>query len=132
MIGDMIMPRFKIETSLFDPLVIELGDKVYTSVPRSVQLTETVKDLDAERLAKKISDNDFAVQFLGLMFDVNPQEFRVLDRAIMEAIADRALDYVRPVTPIIPPTVAEQKIKDAVAEALDSKNGRKSEDEISH
>ena len=125
------MPRFKIETSLFDPLVIELGDKVYTSVPRSVQLSEAVKDLDADRLSKKISDNDFAVQFLGLMFDVNPQEFKVLDRAIMEAIAERALDYVHPPAPKVPPTVAEQKIADAIAEAKDSKNGPKPEGGIS-
>lgn len=124
------MPRFKIETSLFDPLVIELGDKVFTSVPRSVQLVETVTALDADRSAKKISDNDFMIQFLGLMFDVNPQEFRVLDKAIMEAIADRALAYVHPPAPVVPlvlPTVAEQKIADAIAEASDPKNAKKPE-----
>lgn len=88
------MPRRRIETSLWDPLVIELGDKVYTSVPRSVRLTEDVKALDEKRASGAVDLYTFLIQFLGLFFDVNPEEFRGLDRAILEAIGDEALAYV--------------------------------------
>lgn len=90
------MPRHRIELSLWDPLVIELGDKVYTSVPRSVRLTEDVKVLDEKRLAGTVDIYGFLVQFLGLFFGVNPEEFRGMDRAILEAIGDKALEYVNP------------------------------------
>jgi len=121
------MPRFRIEESLFDPLVIELGGRVFTSVPRSVQLVETVQALDGRRKAKEISDTDFMIQFLGLMFDVNPQEFKVLDKAIIEAIADRALEYVHPATSKISPAADEKKIAEAIEEAKDPKNEKKPE-----
>ena len=90
------MPRHRIELSLWDPLVIELGDKTYTSVPRSVRLTEDVKALDEKRVSGAVDLYTFLVQFLGLFFDVNPEEFRGMDRAILEAIGDAALEYVNP------------------------------------
>lgn len=76
--------------------MIELGDKVYTSVPRSVRLTDDVRALDEKRKSGGVDLYNFLIQFLGLFFDVNPEEFRGLDRAILEAIGDEANAYVSP------------------------------------
>jgi hypothetical protein len=58
-----------------------------------------VKALDEKRAAGAVDLYNFLVQFLGLFFDVNPEEFRGMDRAILEAIGDAALEYVNPTKP---------------------------------
>jgi len=111
------MPRHRIELSLWDPLVIELGDKVYTSVPRSVRLTEDVKALDEKRVAGTVDLYNFLTQFLGLFFGVNPEEFRGMDRAYLEALGDKALEYVnqQPKSEKKPDTMTVEKAVTPVA-----------------
>jgi len=111
------MPRHRIELSLWDPLVIELGDKVYTSVPRSVRLMEDVKALDEKRVAGTVDLYNFLTQFLGLFFGVNPEEFRGMDRAYLEALGDKALEYVnqQPKSEKKPDTMTVEKAVTPVA-----------------
>ena len=111
------MPRHRIELSLWDPLVIELGDKVYTSVPRSVRLMEDVKALDEKRVAGTVDLYNFLTQFLGLFFGVNPEEFQGMDRAYLEALGDKALEYVnqQPKSEKKPDTMTVEKAVTPVA-----------------
>lgn len=88
------MPRVTIATSLWDPLIIELEEKVYTSVPRSARFLQDQRDLKKKFAEKEISELDYLSQTLGLTFGVNPEEFRTLDRAYLMAFVEEASKYI--------------------------------------
>jgi len=88
------VPRCKIETSLFDPLIIELGEKVYTSVHRSVRLIKAFDELQAKRKSGAVSDLDATIQILGLIFGVDAEEFQTIDQTYLQAIAEKAMEYM--------------------------------------
>jgi hypothetical protein len=116
------MPRYIFETSLFDPLVIELGDKVYTSVPRSVRLIQDMEDLKKKYEAGMVSELDLMVQILGLVFGLNPDEFRTIDRSYLEAFTEKATGYIgegkgKPANftdPTVPPAQKEESEKNVL------------------
>lgn len=129
------MPRFKIETSLFEPVTIEVeSGRTYESVPLSPLLIREVSKLEEQRKARTLDGDVYVVQAVALIFGLKPEEVEIIDIRLLSQMLEHATAAMSggkagKVTAeiVIPPTVAEQKIKDAVAEALDSKNGPKPE-----
>lgn len=89
------MPRVTLDAkSLFDPLVIEMGDRIYTSVPRSPQLVEKTEELRRMVESKQITLIDNIARTLALVFGADTEEFRVLDMAILNAFMDAVNNYL--------------------------------------
>lgn len=81
------MKRFVVETSLFEPFEVEIGDNVYVTQPMSAKLIREINDLDAQMRGKKIDQMDATVKICALMFGVDPVEFDVMDvRALTPAM----------------------------------------------
>jgi len=129
------MPRFKIETSLFEPVTIEVeGGRTYESVPLSPLLIREVQKLEEQRKAKTLDGDVYVVQAVALIFGLKPEEVEIIDIRLLSQMLEHATTAIMggKAGKVMPEnftssTVAEQKIKDAVAEALDSKNGLKPE-----
>lgn len=125
------MPRFKIETSLFEPVTIEVeGGRIYESVPLSPLLIREVSKLEEQRKAKTLDGDVYVVQAVALIFGLKPEEVEIIDIRLLSQMLEHATAAMSggkagKITPEVSPSVAEQKIKDAVAEALDSKNEQK-------
>ncbi len=121
------MPRVKIETSLYDPLVIELGDKVYTSVPRSMRLIRELETLKKKGESGEIDDLEVSAGVLGFVFGVESVEFETIDGALLVAIAEKATQYIgswKPKGPI-PAPAPDFKLPTAEEVVAAQKEGRK-------
>ena len=94
------MPRFKIETSFFEPVTIEIeGGRTYESVPLSDLLVREMSKIAEQRKAKTLGDNEYVVQAVALIFGLKTEEaetidFRVLTR--MVELANSALNAGKP------------------------------------
>lgn len=81
------MKRFVVETSLYEPIEVQIGDKVYTTQPLSNALIKSIGAVEAAVREKKISDVDGAVRLAALVFGAPPEEFETLDlRALNPAV----------------------------------------------
>lgn len=89
------MPRVKLDkASLFDPLEIDLGDMTLKSVPRSPVLIEKTEELRRSVESKQIEPLDQIARTLALVFGEDPDRFRVLDIAILNALMSTVNDYL--------------------------------------
>lgn len=81
------MKRFVVETSLFEPFEVQVGDKVYVTRPMSAKLIREVNEIDVQIREKKVSQMDGTVQIAALMFGADPADFDAMDmRAMTEAV----------------------------------------------
>ncbi len=87
------MPRFKIETSLYEPVTVEVeGGRTFVSVPFSPQLTKAVLALDKQRRAKELDMNEFVVQGVGLFFGLDPKEIETIDIRVLTQVMNYAME----------------------------------------
>lgn len=87
------MPRVTIDSgSILDPLEVELDGRVYRAVSRSPVLLERVRELQAS--AGSLSEAEYTVRVLGLMFGVSPDEFREYDIEVLSAVSEQCVRYV--------------------------------------
>ncbi|MCK9598012.1 MAG: hypothetical protein M0R06_03160 [Sphaerochaeta sp.] len=87
------MPRFKIETSLFEPVTIEVeGGRTFESVPLSPSLIRAMQDL--EDRGKKGPADGMAVitQQVALIFGVDVSEVEKVDVRILQKILTYATE----------------------------------------
>jgi hypothetical protein len=85
------MPRFKIETSLFEPVTIEVeGGRTYESVPLSPRLIREMSKLEEQRKAKTLGDDTIIVQEVALIFGLEAKEVETIDIRILAQILEHA------------------------------------------
>ena len=77
------MNRYTIEKSLYDPIEVAVGDKVYRAVPLSRAVVRQLNQI-TERLKNGTKDAfDAIVEQFSLMFDVPLEEADLLDVALL-------------------------------------------------
>ena len=125
------MPRFKIETSLFEPVTIEVeGGRTYESVPLSPFLIREISKLDEQRKAKTLDDFSALTQQVALIFGIKPEEVETIDIRILNEILAHATAAMTtgPKKPAPLETMTVDKAVPAsapVSEALAEKNAPK-------
>jgi hypothetical protein len=78
------MPKFKIETSFFEPIIIELeGGKVFESVPLSKPVTEEIGLIADKMVAGTIPELTAMVQQFSIIFGVDAAEAEKIDLRII-------------------------------------------------
>jgi len=107
------MPRFKIETSLFEPVTIEVeGGRTYESVPLSPYLTKEVGKLEEQRKAGTLDDMTAVTQQVALIFGLEPKDVettdvRILNRMLEDVMAAMKSDRAGKVVESASPEAAE-------------------------
>jgi hypothetical protein len=128
------MPRYKIETSLFEPVTIEVeGGRTFQSVPLSPFLIREISKLEEQRRAGTMDDMTAITQQVALIFGVDIKEIetidvRILGRVIEHATAAMSGGKGGKVAETPTPTEAPAG---AVDEVTAEKNGPKPEDAVS-
>ena len=85
------MPRFKIETSLFEPVTIEVeGGRTFESVELSPGLLEAVDEIEKKKIAGTLDSLTAVVQQIALIFGLEPEIIKTVDFRIL----NRILEYV--------------------------------------
>ena len=85
------MPRFKIETSLFEPVTIEVeGGRTYESAPLSDLLLREMSRLEEQRKAKTLEDMAYLVQSVALIYGLKPEEAETIDIRILGRMVELA------------------------------------------
>jgi prolyl-tRNA editing enzyme YbaK/EbsC (Cys-tRNA(Pro) deacylase) len=83
------MPRFKIETSLFEPVTIEVeGGRTYESVELSPGLLEAVDEIDKKKIAGTLDGLTASVQQIALIFGLEPEVVKTVDFRILNLILE--------------------------------------------
>ena len=83
------MPRFKIETSLFEPVTIEVeGGRTYESVPLSPLLIREISKVDEQRKAGTLENVAAVVQQIALIFGIDPKEVETIDVRLLNRILE--------------------------------------------
>jgi hypothetical protein len=113
------MPRFKIETSLFEPVTIEVeGGRTYESVPLSDRLIREMSKLAEQQKAKTLDDEAYVIQAVALIFGLKPEEIETIDVRIlgrMVELANTAINSNQIGKPVeIPPALSEVSPVDEV------------------
>jgi len=108
------MPRFKIETSLFEPVTIEVeGGRTYQSAPLSPSMLREIDELEKQKNAGTLDSITAVIQQVALIFGLEPKDietvdFRILNRILEHVatvmIASRAVKVVAAVEPKTPKT----------------------------
>jgi hypothetical protein len=81
------MKRFKVETSLFEPIEVEIAGKVFVTQPLSAKLIREVNDLLSQIRDKKVDEVEGTVKVAALIFGADPVEFDAMDiRALTVAV----------------------------------------------
>ncbi len=81
------MPRYKIETSLFEPVTIEVeGGRIYTSVPLSPFLIREITKIEEQRKAGTLDTMIAITQQVALIFGVEAKEVETIDIRILTQI----------------------------------------------
>jgi hypothetical protein len=87
------MPRIKIDSgSILDPMEVDLDGRTYRAARRSPVLLERIKELQAK--AGQLSEAEYTVQMLGLVFGVSPDEFREDDMEVLTAVAEQCIQHM--------------------------------------
>ena len=87
------MPRFKIETSLFEPVTIEIeGGRTFESAPLSPYLIKEVARLEEQRKAKTLDDMTAVTQQVALIFGIDPKEVETIDLRILNRILENVME----------------------------------------
>jgi len=87
------MPKFKIETSLFEPVTIEVeGGRTYESVPLSDLLIREMSKLGEQRKARTLNDDEYVVQAVALIFGLKAEETETIDFRILNRMVELAND----------------------------------------
>jgi hypothetical protein len=124
------MPKLIVEKSLFEPIEVEVGEKVYRAVPFSPWLIRAVKDLGD----KRTDDISYMVDMAALVFGIKADEVEKIDiRALTPAI-EYVTEQMQPrkaPASIATPAADEAKIAAAIDEVPASKNELKPEAEPS-
>jgi hypothetical protein len=122
------MPRFKIETSLFEPVTIEIeGGRTYESVPLSPLLTKEVGRLEEQRKAGTLDDIAALTQQIALIFGLEPKDVERMDIRVLNRMLEDVQESMKGgrTGKVVEPASAES------AEAASEKNAPKPEGEIS-
>jgi len=83
------MPKFKIETSLFEPVTIEVeGGRTYVSAPLSPSMIKAVSNLEEQRKAKTLEDMTALTQQVALIFGIDPKEVETTDIRVLSQILE--------------------------------------------
>lgn len=83
------MPRFKIETSLFEPVTVEVeGGRTFESVPLSPALIREISKLDEKRKAKTLDDFSALTQQVAMIFGVDVSEIEKIDIRVLNQILE--------------------------------------------
>ena len=108
------MPRFKIETSLFEPVTIEVeGGRTYQSAPLSPSMLREIDELEKQKNAGTLDSITATIRQVALIFGLEPKDietvdFRILNRILEYVatvmIASRAVKVVAAVEPKTPKT----------------------------
>ena len=107
------MPRHKIETSLHEPVTIDVeGGRTYESAPLSARLIREVGKLEEQRKAGTLEGDVYVVQAVALIFGLKPEEIedidiRVLNRMLEHATAAIQGGKAEKAAGDVPPVVAE-------------------------
>ena len=117
------MPRFKIETSLFEPVTIDVeGGRTYASVPLSPFLIREVAKIEEQRNAKTLSDSDAVIQQVALIFGIEAKDVEITDIRVLTKILEHATSAMG----------GGRAGKTPLAEVTAEKNAPTPEDAISH
>ena len=127
------MPRFKIETNLFEPVTIEVeGGRTYVSAPLSDLLFKEMSRLDEQRKAKTLDDMTYMIQSVALIYGLKREEAETVDIRILGRMIELAntamnggkagkVEAVVP-PPEVPPAVVLTPEEAAAAEVTAEKN----------
>jgi len=102
------MRRFVIETSLFEPIEVEIGGRVYATVALSKQLIDAINDIQAQVREKKLADLDGSVRVAALIFGVPVEEFETLDLRALNPAVEYALQALNEGRVKQPPAVGAE------------------------
>jgi len=87
------MPRFRIETSLFEPVTIEVeGGRTFVSVPLSPFLIRRISEIEEQRKAKTLDEMAAVTQQVALIFGVEAKDVEIIDIRILTQILGHATD----------------------------------------
>ena len=120
------MPKLIVDKSLFEPIEVEVGDKIYRAVPFSPWLMRAVNELGKN----KKDDLSYMVDMAALVFGISAEEVEKIDlRALTPAIeyVTEQMNAKKGASPVPTPAADEAKIADAISEAAASKNEPKPE-----
>lgn len=81
------MPRFKIETSLFEPVTIEVeGGRIYTAVPLSPFLIREISKIEEQRKTGTLDATDAIIQQVALIFGLEAKDVETIDVRVLTQI----------------------------------------------
>lgn len=85
------MPRFKIETSLFEPVTIEVeGGRTYTSVPLSPFLIREIQKIEEQRKAGTLDVMTAITQQVAFIFGIETKDVEIIDVRLLTKILEYA------------------------------------------
>lgn len=133
------MPKFKVDTSLFEPVEIDVGEgRVFKSVPFSPPLFREIDKLEAQKKAGTLEGFEYVLRYVALIFGLKPEDLDGVDVRILSEVmrlVDAAMNAGKPAAkakdePGEKPS-AEVQASPEAAEATASKNEPKPGDESS-
>jgi len=83
------MPHFKIETSLFEPVTIEVeGGRTYESAPLSPSMLKAIDKLENQKQDGTLDSFTAVVQQIALIFGLEPKDIEPIDIRILNRILE--------------------------------------------
>ncbi len=135
------MPKFKIETSLYEPVTVEVeGGRIFTSVPLSPQLIKGIQAIEDEvKGARPLDSMETVTRQVALIFGLEAKDIETVDVRILQRILELATEAMTSgrgatIKNVLAPEQVAEAMTPAAAppdEATAEKNGLRPEGEIS-
>ena len=89
------MPKDTIDFSLYEPLEISVGEKIYTTVPFSQVVIDSFEKLVANDGAAKIGRVAMTVKLASLLYGEPEENLAKIDLGIVEKLVDKAVALIQ-------------------------------------
>lgn len=93
------MPRIKIDAGLFEPLVFEVGDKVYTALPFSLPLVRAIREAAQAKPVEGEDEMSGLVKVASIIFGISAEEAEKIDVRVLTKMVSEVTDAIYGLAP---------------------------------
>lgn len=115
------MPKLIVDKSLYEPVTIEAGGKVYETIPLSPWLIRAIEVLQKKHAESKDSLS-YVVEMAALIFGISAEEVDRVDIRVLQPAIEFVVSEMNMSRKSGAPSADEAKIADAIADAGGPKN----------
>ena len=88
------MPRIKLDTSLFEPLEVEAGDKVYKTVPFNEPLLKQIREMRDTAASTPDDASPLVIGQVALLYGIPREEAEAMDIRLLTLLIENATSAI--------------------------------------